>query len=224
MEISQALSVLLFPDEVTWCLAIHIIFDFLEISLTGDCRNAHKMLHSSHQRVDLSPFPGIQLSLGVTVTSRICRQGSVRALTPALQNFAASPTALSGTPWPPREGTLSRIPSDPPWCTRQQPASPHKCMNTLDQASHLPSSCLQRHKESQQRPAALDHMRKTTQPVSKTELRKGCFKKKLFICLAASGLSCSTRALQSWCTHGLSCPEACGILVPWRGIKPGSPA
>ena len=24
--------------------------------------------------------------------------------------------------------------------------------------------------------------------------------------------------------HGLSCPEACGILVPWPGIEPPSPA
>ena len=57
------------------------------------------------------------------------------------------------------------------------------------------------------------------------------------IYLTASGLSCSTWALHCimWdlslqCTDslvltcGLSCSEACGILIPWSGIKPMSPA
>ena len=52
-----------------------------------------------------------------------------------------------------------------------------------------------------------------------------------------SGLSCSARDLccgmqdlSLWHTgslvvaHGLSCPEACGILVPRPGIEPASPA
>ena len=68
----------------------------------------------------------------------------------------------------------------------------------------------------------------------------------LFIYLAASGLSCSTRdprcgmrdpslrcadsSLQLVdfslvVVHGLSsCPTDCGILVPWPGIRPASPA
>ena len=41
----------------------------------------------------------------------------------------------------------------------------------------------------------------------------------LFICLAASGLTCGTRDPMLW----LSCPAACGILVLWPGIKPMSP-
>ena len=41
---------------------------------------------------------------------------------------------------------------------------------------------------------------------------------------------CSTRALQLRCmisvvvAHRLNCPTACGILVPWPGIEPMSPA
>ena len=44
-----------------------------------------------------------------------------------------------------------------------------------------------------------------------------------------SGLSCGTRAFWLWsagsvvAAHGLSCPTACGILVPRPGIKPMSP-
>ena len=46
-----------------------------------------------------------------------------------------------------------------------------------------------------------------------------------------SGLSCGLRDLLLWCAgfslvvaHGLSCPVACGILVPQPGIEPASPA
>ena len=46
-----------------------------------------------------------------------------------------------------------------------------------------------------------------------------------------SDLSCGLRDLLLWCAgfslvvaHGLSCPVACGILVPQPGIEPASPA
>ena len=62
--------------------------------------------------------------------------------------------------------------------------------------------------------------------------------KYLFIYLAALGLSCSMGDLRCgmwglslWyagfslvAAHRLSCPVACGILVPWPGIEPMSPA
>ena len=41
---------------------------------------------------------------------------------------------------------------------------------------------------------------------------------------------CGTQALSLSCVssvvvaHGLSCPAACGVLVPWPGIEPASPA
>ena len=49
-----------------------------------------------------------------------------------------------------------------------------------------------------------------------------------FTYLAVLGLSCGTRHLSVKFTHsllvawGLSCSAACGILVPWPGIKPTS--
>ena len=49
---------------------------------------------------------------------------------------------------------------------------------------------------------------------------KNYFKKYLF--LAASGLSCSKQDLRSR-EFRLSCPTACGILVPQLGIEPMSP-
>ena len=61
--------------------------------------------------------------------------------------------------------------------------------------------------------------------------------KYLFIYLTVSGFSCGTWDLHCsvwdlslWCVdsviavHGLSCFAACGILLPWPGIKPPSPA
>ena len=48
--------------------------------------------------------------------------------------------------------------------------------------------------------------------------------------LAVLGLSCGTQDLQLWhagsvvVALGLSCPVACGILVPRPGIEPTSPA
>ena len=48
--------------------------------------------------------------------------------------------------------------------------------------------------------------------------------------MAASGLSCGMQELSLQHTgslvvaHGLSCPTACGILVPRPGIEPTSPA
>ena len=51
-----------------------------------------------------------------------------------------------------------------------------------------------------------------------------------YLFLAASGLSCHMWDLSLWCMDfslvvawGLSCLTACGILVPWPGIKPMSP-
>ena len=50
----------------------------------------------------------------------------------------------------------------------------------------------------------------------------------LFKILAARGLCCGTPTLLLWCggsrACGLSCPMACGILVPQPGIEPVSPA
>ena len=44
----------------------------------------------------------------------------------------------------------------------------------------------------------------------------------LFIYLAAMGLSCVLQDLLLRC--GYSCSTACGILVPWPGMEPASPA
>ena len=47
----------------------------------------------------------------------------------------------------------------------------------------------------------------------------------VFCCLWAFS-SCGAQALSTWASavvaYGLGCPEACGILVPWPGIKPAS--
>ena len=57
------------------------------------------------------------------------------------------------------------------------------------------------------------------------------FFKYLFIYFAALGLSCGTQDLSLLCAgfslvaaRGLSCPAACGILVPQPGMEPTSPA
>ena len=44
-----------------------------------------------------------------------------------------------------------------------------------------------------------------------------CIFLKIYLNLSASGLSCSTQGLSSWC-EGLSCPT-CGILVPQPGTE-----
>ena len=48
-------------------------------------------------------------------------------------------------------------------------------------------------------------------------------KKNLCIYLAVSGLSCCVLGLRC-SAHGLSCFVASGILVPWPGMAPASPA
>ena len=54
---------------------------------------------------------------------------------------------------------------------------------------------------------------------------------KIYLFLAALGVSCGTWDLSLQCTdfslvvaHGLSSPEACGILGPQAGLEPKSPA
>ena len=48
--------------------------------------------------------------------------------------------------------------------------------------------------------------------------------------MAVLGLSCHMQALHCGAQAGLvaiwglSCPEACGVLVPWPGMEPMSPA
>ena len=67
-------------------------------------------------------------------------------------------------------------------------------------------------------------------PYSNSYLKKKFFFKSILLFLAASVLSRGMRALLLRCTGSvivacrLSFPRACGILVPWPGIKPESPA
>ena len=79
-------------------------------------------------------------------------------------------------------------------------------------------------------PETLQHLLLLKQPPKEAVAAAPFYLLKLFIYLTASGFHCST-----WDIHwgkqaslavvrGLSCPLACGILVPWPGMEPTPPA